>query len=83
MKQLIAITLLVLVGVSLLASLALVQPASADQRIETNGGFHLATARWQLSGESSAPGLHLHIPGSPTFRGNGCCCAHLPCVFKP
>jgi len=83
MKQLISLTLLILVGVSLLASLVLVQPASADHAIGINNGYHLVPARWQLAGESSAPGLHLRTPGSPSLRGNGCCCANLPCVFKP
>jgi hypothetical protein len=83
MKRIVIILLLVLVGVSLLASLALVQPAAADQSAAYEGGYHLTPARWQLTGESSGSGYHLSIPGSPSLRGNGCCCTHLPCVRKP
>jgi hypothetical protein len=83
MKQIVAIVLFVVVGVSLLASLALVQPASANQDTVSSGGYHLGTGRWRLAGESSGSGYHLLIPGSPSLRGNGCCCVHLPCVDKP
>ena len=83
MKRPISIALLILVGVSLLVSLALVQPASADQDMVSKGGYHLEPVRWQLTGESSAPGFHLRVPGSPLLHGNGCCCTHLPCVRKP
>jgi len=34
-------------------------------------------------GESAGSGYHLLIPGSPSLRGNGCCCAHLPCIRRP
>jgi hypothetical protein len=83
MKRTVTILLLVVVGVSLLASLALVQPAYADQDVVYSGGYQLATARWQIAGEVSGPGYHLRISGSPSLRGNGCCCSHLPCVRKP
>ena len=83
MKRTVTILLIIVVGVSLLASLALVQPASADQDVAYNGGYLLAPTRWQIAGKSSGPGYHLRIPGSPPLRGNGCCCSHLPCVRKP
>ena len=83
MKRIVAIFLFVVVGVSLLASLALVQPASADQDVIDNGSFHLRPSPLRFAGESAGPGFHLHVPGGPLLRGNGCCCAHLPCVRKP
>jgi hypothetical protein len=83
MKLIVAILLFVVVGVSLLASLALVQPASAYQDVVYNGGYHLTPGRMQFVGELAGSGYHLLIPGSPSLRGNGCCCAHLPCVVRP
>jgi hypothetical protein len=83
MKRFVAILLFVLVGFSLLISLALVQPASAYQDVVYNGGYHLEPSRLQIAGESAGPGYHLLIPGGPSLRGNGCCCAHLPCVSRP
>ena len=83
MKRIVAILLFVVVGISLLVSLALVQPASAYQEVVYNGSYHLAPSRMQFAGESAGPGYHLLIPGSPSLRGNGCCCAHLPCVGRP
>jgi hypothetical protein len=83
MKRNMTILLFVLVGISLLASLALVQPASADHDVAYSGGYHLMPARWQIAGESSGAGYQLRIPGSPSLRGNGCCCANLPCVSRP
>jgi hypothetical protein len=83
MKRIVTILLFVVVGVSLLASLALVQPASAYQGVFNNGGYHLTPGRMQVVGESTGSGYHLLIPGSPSLRGNGCCCGLLPCVVKP
>jgi hypothetical protein len=83
MKRIVAILLFVVVGVSLLVSLALVQPASAYQDVVYNGGYHLEPSRLQFAGESAGSGYHLLIPGGPSLRGNGCCCANLPCVVKP
>ena len=83
MKRIITILLFVVVGVSLLASLALIQPASAYQDVVNNGSYHLTPGRMQFVGESAGSGYHLSIPGSPSLRGNGCCCDHLPCVVRP
>ena len=83
MKRIMAIILSLVVGVSLLASLALVQPASAYQEVVDNGGYHLTPGHMQFVGESAGSGYHLLVPGSPSLRGNGCCCAHLPCVVRP
>jgi hypothetical protein len=83
MKRIVAILLCVVVGVSLLVSLAMVQPASAYQDVAINGGYHLTPGRMLFVGESAGSGYHLLIPGSPSLRGNGCCCVHLPCVGKP
>ena len=83
MKRIVTIMLFVVVGVSLLASLALVQPASAYQNGVNNGGYHLTPNRMLFVGESIGSGYHLLTPGSPSLRGNGCCCVHLPCVGKP
>jgi hypothetical protein len=83
MKHIVVIFLFVVVSVSLLASLALAQPASADQVSINNGGYHLGPGLWQLAGEASGSGYHLRIPGRPSLRGNGCCCLRFPCVVKP
>jgi len=83
MKRIVVFLLFVVVGVSLLASLALVQPANAYQEVIYSGGYHLEPNRLQFAGESAGPGYHLLIPGGPSLRGSGCCCAHLPCVGKP
>jgi hypothetical protein len=83
MKRNIAICLIVFVAISMLASLVLVQPASADPVPINTGGYHLVPVRWHLAGEASGSGYYLRMPGSPALRGNGCCCTHLPCVVKP
>jgi hypothetical protein len=83
MRRNLTICLFVVVGISLLASLTLIQPVSAEPVTENYASYHLGLAPWQLSGDSSGPGYHLHIPGSPSMRGSGCCCTHLPCVAKP
>jgi len=84
MRRMMAIVLFIVVGISLLASLVLVQPALASQVKDTTpGGYHLVQGRSQFVGESHGSGYHLQIPGSPSLTGNGCCCSNLPCVRKP
>jgi len=83
MRRTAAILVLILVLVSLLASLALAKPASANQVNTFTGGYHFGPGHSQFAGESEGFGYHLRIPGAPSLTGNGCCCAHLPCVRKP
>ena len=49
---------------------------------EVDSGYQLTRLTWHVSGEVSGGGYSLSSPSSPSLRGNGCCCAFLPCVLN-
>ena len=82
---LVAIVALLLLGTVALAQSGGPAPSTwytVEQGAASGGGYRLTVLAWQVEGSASGGGYRLLGPASPTLRGNGCCCAYLPCVVR-
>lgn len=85
-----AITLVLVIALLAVGSAALVQagepePAPAMSVLPgtvTGGNYHLTSQTWKVSGTAAGANYVLEAPYRPQLRGNGCCCAHLPCIMR-
>ncbi len=84
-----AITLLLVIALLAAGGAALAQGSGPDpaQAMSVQpgtvfgGNYHLTSRTWQVGGTATGENYVLDAPYRPELRGDGCCCAYLPCIL--